>query len=558
LANADVIVGHNVVGYDIPVLDKLFPGWRPTGGSGPLVLDTMLLSQLLWPVEQLRERDMTAFKKGAFPGKLIARYSLEAWGHRLKLHKGDYKGGWEKWSPEMQDYCEQDVIVTTALWKLCEERLRAWDIDPFDRNPPPRKDCAVVEHQMAEIISRQERRGVAFNTKKAEALLGILSARSLELQAALALEFPPQTVETVFIPKASNKNKGWVKGVPVSRFNTTRFNPSSRQQVAERLKSLGWEPEEFTPDGQPKVDDDILNSLPYPSAKLLAEYYTVEKRLAALGHGKQAWLKHVKNGRIHGRVTVNGAVTGRPTHFSPNMAQVPSVGQPYGKECRDLIEASIGYLLVGADADALELRGLAGFLAAYDGGAYIDTVLRLGCTRDVAKTWFYAFIYGAGDWKLGFTLTGQRGPKEKIVKIGSKGRAAFLKKLPAMKALQDAIARALKLRPYVVGLDGRRVSVRSSHAALNSVLQSMGAVIMKRAALILDQDLQRTHGLRAGSDYEFVLNIHDEWQIEARPEFAELIGKTACEAITKAGEFYSFACPLKGNYVVGRTWAETH
>jgi DNA polymerase-1 len=569
LSEADAIVGHNVVGYDVPVLDKLFPLWRPSGGNGPLVLDTMLLSQLLWPSEHLRDRDFKLVADGKFPAHLIGRYSLEAWGYRLGEYKGDFKGPWDTWTQEMQDYCVQDVQVTVKLWNKCLERLTTWGIDPFDRNPLPGKDCVQLEHRVAEIISRQERRGVTFNTKKAEALFGKLSARMLELEAQLTQAFPPDEVESLFIPKANNGPRGYVKGVPVVRHTTVHFNPSSRQQVAERLKRLGWVPTEFTPEGSPKVDDDILNTLPYPQAKLLAEYYMVEKRLAQVGGGKQGWLRAVKNGRIHGRVTVNGAVTGRMTHSSPNLAQVPAVGVPYGKECRELFEASKGYQLVGCDADALELRCLAHFLAKHDDGAYIATVLEgkkelgtdmhtlnakaLGCSRDVAKTWFYAFIYGAGDWKLGFTLTGQRGPKQKITGRGKQGRTDFLTKLPAMGKLVGAVKAVVASKGYLVGLDGRRISIRSDHAALNSLLQSAGALLMKRAAVLLFEELTR-----AGIDFWFVLNIHDEWQIEVAPEQATEAGKLAAEAIRRAGDFYSFRCPLAGNYVIGNNWAETH
>lgn len=569
LSEADAIIGHNVVGYDVPVLDKLFPLWRPSGGNGPLVLDTMLLSQLLWPSEHLRDRDFKLVADGKFPAHLIGRYSLEAWGYRLGEYKGDFKGPWDTWTPEMQDYCVQDVQVTVKLWNKCLEKLTAWGIDPFDRNPLPGKDCVQLEHRVAEIISQQERRGVAFNVKKAEALFGKLSARMLELEAQLTQAFPPDEVESIFIPKANNGPRGYVKGVPVIRHTTVHFNPSSRQQVAERLKRLGWVPTEFTPEGSPKVDDDILNTLPYPQAKLLAEYYMVEKRLAQVGGGKQGWLRAVKNGRIHGRVTVNGAVTGRMTHSSPNLAQVPAVGVPYGKECRELFEASKGYQLVGCDADALELRCLAHFLAKHDDGAYIATVLEgkkelgtdmhtlnalaLNCSRDVAKTWFYAFIYGAGDWKLGFTLTGQRGPKQKITSRGKQGRRDFLTKLPAMGKLVEAVKTRVAKQGYLVGLDGRRISIRSDHAALNSLLQSAGALLMKRAAVLLFEELKR-----AGLDFWFVLNIHDEWQIEVAPEQAHEAGKLAAEAIRRAGDFYSFRCPLAGNYVIGTNWAETH
>lgn len=573
LSEADAIIGHNVVGYDVPVLDKLFPLWRPSGGNGPLVLDTMLISQLLWPSEHLRDRDFKLVADGKFPGHLIGRYSLEAWGYRLGEYKGDFKGPWDTWTPEMQDYCVQDVQVTIKLWNKCLEKLTAWGIDPFDRNPLPGKDCVQLEHRVAEIISRQERRGVQFNVRKAEALFGKLSARMLELEAQLTQAFPPDEVESIFIPKVNNGPRGYQKGVPVIRHTTVHFNPSSRQQVAERLKRLGWVPTEFTPEGSPKVDDDILTALPYPQAKLLAEYYMVEKRLAQVGGGKQGWLRAVKNGRIHGRVTVNGAVTGRATHSSPNLGQVPAVGVPYGAECRELFEASKGYQLIGCDADALEARCMAHFMALYDDGAYTRATLEgnkelgtdthsvnaklLGCSRNVAKTYLYALVFGAGDWKLGYTLSGQKSPKNHVTKLGKESRARLMAGLPALAKLTAAVKKTVGDRGYLRGIDGRRISIRSDHSALNSLLQSAGALIMKRA-MIIYHDKAAFAGFASGDDFGQVIWCHDEYQTEAKPQIAERIGQIMKESIIEAGSFYSFRCPLDGQFVIGNNWKDTH
>ena len=378
LMDSDVIVGHNIIGYDIPVLDKLYPGWRSTRRNGrwngPLVLDTLVLSRLIWPSEVIRERDFTAARDGKFPKHLIGRYSLEAWGYRLGDYKGDFKGPWHTWTEEMQDYCVQDVQVTGKLLELCVDWLTKWGIDPFDRNPAPGKDCVQLEHDVAWIVSRQERRGFTFDAKAAAALYGKLSAIREQLSADISQEFTPDVIKTAFTPKASNSKLGYVKGTPFTKTKTIPFNPASRKQVAARLMRLGWRPEEFTNDGTPTIDDDILRALPFPQAKKLAEYFTVEKRLGQIGEGSQAWLKVEKNGRIHGRVITNGAVTGRMTHQHPNVAQVPTVTAPWGKECRGLFKASTGNKLVGCDADGLELRCLAHYMARWDDGAYAQAV----------------------------------------------------------------------------------------------------------------------------------------------------------------------------------------
>lgn len=174
-----------------------------------------------------------------------------------------------------------------------------------------------------------------------------------------------------------------------------------------------------------------------------------------------------------------------------------------------------------------------------------------------------AFIYGAGDWKLGYILTGLRTPHNRVVSAGRTSRQKFLKKLPAMGRLVKAIKNILEGkkdangavlkqgRNYLIGLDGRRVFVRGAHAALNTLLQSAGALLMKRALVLLDEDL-----VKCGCEYEFLLNIHDEWQIETSSP--EEVGTLAARAIRLSGEFYDFKCPLKGNYEKGKTWADTH
>lgn len=578
LHRADCLVGHNIIGYDLPVLRKLRPKprlgphglpklQRQVGLGRQLVLDTILLGRLTTPAEKLLAEDSKLVASRKMPGYLAGAYSLEAYGYRLGDYKGDYKGGWEAWSPAMQAYCEQDVQVSAKLWAEQEKVLRSWGLDPFDPAPAPGKDAIRLEHEVAEIIHRQERTGFTFDKNAALTLYKDLSARRAALETQLQNAFPPEMIETPFIPKSNNSKLGYRKGELFTKRKLVSFNPSSRQQVAARLQKLGWKPKSFTATGIPEVNDDTLSDLFWPEAKLLAEYYMIEKRIGQLAEGKQAWLKSIKasTGRIHGRVTTNGAVTGRMTHQRPNMAQVPSGSAPYGKECRALFTAGPGLKLVGVDADALELRCLAHYMAKHDGGAYIKTILEgrkedgtdmhsvnaraLGCSRDTAKTWFYAFIYGAGDHKLGVTLGATKNPK----RSGGEARARFLRELPAMGKLVKMVKQFAEANGYMPGLDGRRVFVRSGHAALNSLLQSAGAILMKRALVIADRDLTE-----AGLSYAFVGNIHDEWQIEAHPDHAEQVGRIAAEAIAKAGEFYGFRCPLKGNFDIGFTWANTH
>lgn len=582
MESADLIIGHNMIGYDDPAIRKMYPSFKM-----PKMFDTMVAAAVIWPSDRLREIDFKLLKAGKIPAKLIGRQALEAWGHRLGNFKGDYKqwcadNGIEEpfaiWRPELQSYCEQDTSTTLSLYQSILRQK--WPQSSLD-----------LEMAVAPIIARQERRGVAFNRTKAEALEGKLRVRYSVLEQELASAFPPWEVRTPFTPKASNKTKGWVKGVPTEKVKTIIFNPASRDHIANRLITLyGWVPEEYTkpPKGgapKPKIDEKSLTGMDFPCAPVLREYLMLGKRLGQLADGKEALLKHLKpDGRIYGRVYQNGAVTGRMAHATPNNANVPKPGTPYGEEFRECYEAAFGYVLCGIDADALELCCLAGYMARYDLGAYVKTVLegkkedgtdihsvnaralgldpvkkyavegKMVSGREIAKVWFYAFIYGAGDAKLGFILgvLGAGAPA-----AGKASRARFLKKLPALKKLADTIKERLKVRKYLLGLDGRLMFARSAHSSLNTVLQSAGAILMKKALVLLDAALQ-LHGFVPGVDYEFVLNVHDEWQIECRREIAGVIGEYGKTAIKDAGKAFRFQCPLAGSAKVGANWRETH
>ncbi|WP_234840636.1 DNA polymerase [Sinorhizobium meliloti] len=610
LMKADTIVGHNVIDFDIPAIQKIYPWFKPRG----IVRDTIVMSRLMYA--DMRDADFRQLDKRKREGKLwitpnlFGRHSLESWGQRLGIWKGDYgdirkkegvklglKGEaltayvWGVWSRDMQDYCEQDVEVTAKLW----HRLNSKGFS---------EESISLEHAVRAIVSRQERYGFAFDEKKAAALYAKLAGEKASLEDQLSKEFAPwfrfeEEVEvtsarsvkrtdldiTVTIRRFSEKTgkelapyvgpvrEHYEVGAVYSKVKLKAFNPGSRQDIANRLMTLyGWKPKEFTSDGNAKVDEEVLKGLKFPAAKTLFRYLLIQKRIGQLAEGKEAWLKHVRNGRIHGQVNTNGAVTGRMTHNKPNVAQTPSSRAPFGHECRELFYASAGKLLVGCDADALELRDLAGYMAAYDNGAYIKTVLEgkkedgtdmhtqnataLGCDRDTAKTWFYAFIYGSGDFNLGCIL-GVTGSKQKVTAAGRAARQRFLKALPALSKLIDAVKKKALKQGYLKGLDGRLLYVRSEHAALNTLLQSAGAIQMKRALVILDNQLQEL-GLIPGVHYEFVANVHDEWQIEVDEDKADLVGRTAANAIRLAGEYYNFRCQLAGNYDTGKNWAETH
>jgi DNA polymerase I len=563
----DLLAGHNIIKFDLPVLSKLYGYTR----HWATLRDTMVLSRLMWA--DIYEHDQKLVKAGRMPSKCVGKYSLEAWGYRLGNYKGDYDGGWAQWSQEMEDYCVQDVAVTDQLLTRIEDQQ--WD-----------ERSVVLETQVASILSRQERHGFLFDTEKAAKLYATLVQRRSDLERKLQEVFKPlyRPDGPVFTPKRDNAKLGYSEGCPFQKIKLVTFNPGSRDHIAHWLKLMrGWKPTDFTSDGKPKVDETVISKLPYPEAEPLKEYLMVGKRIGQLAEGDEAWLKRIKDdGRIHGGVNTMGAVTGRMTHVAPNLAQVPASYSPYGHECRELFCVPANKAQVGCDADALELRDLAGYMGRYDNGAYIEAVLKgdkkagtdihsmnaraLGLDpkatyfdgetgRDIAKTWFYAFIYGAGDEKLGVILTRKKGPA--AVKRGKQARNDFLTNLPAMGALVKAVKAKAKTQKFLTGLDGRRISVRSEHAALNTLLQCAGAVQMKKALCLLDDRLHEL-GFTPGTHYEFIANVHDEWQIEVDHDKAETVGREAADAIRRAGEAFGFRCPLAGEYKIGRNWADTH
>jgi DNA polymerase I-like protein with 3'-5' exonuclease and polymerase domains len=337
---------------------------------------------------------------------------------------------------------------------------------------------------------------------------------------------------------------------PFMRKKLVEFNLGSRKQIGEYLEDFGWKPEKFTPTGQPIVDEGTLKKINHiHEARLIAEFLLLQKRIAQIS----SWIDELQGERVHGRVIPNGTITGRMTHRSPNMAQVPSIHTPYGQECRACWIVPEGYKLLGIDASGLELRVLAHYMQDDD---YIDEVINGDIhttnqnlaglqTRDNAKTFIYALIYGAGDAKIGKIINSNKVAGERL-------KNRFLKNLPALEILTNRVRQAAQ-RGFLKGLDGRKIFVRNGYAALNTLLQGGGAIVMKKAMCLLHQKI-KTQKLEA----QFVANIHDEWQIQVKEDIAELVGEMGVESIEEAGQYYKMRCPLTGEYKIGENWSETH
>jgi DNA polymerase I len=558
LDSAATVWYHNGVAFDVPAIKKVYPKWTPKA----LVQDTMVGARLVYP--NLKDTDWKRIRMAKLPSRLAGSHKLEAWGWRLGLHKGDYEGGWEAWSQEMQDYCVQDTAVTAKLANIIIPRLatmpRAWD----------------QEIRLAEYLERQMANGWPFDVDAARDLQGTLAAKREELGDKLRQEFGSWYQRGAeFTPKKNDAKRGYYAGAPMTKLKVIEFNPASRPHIANRLTTLyGWKPTSFTETGLPQVDESALKGMTFPAAPVLIEYLTVDKRLGQLSEGKEAWLKHLKDdGCIHGYVNQSGCVTHRATHSHPNIAQVPTVNAPYGSECRSLFRVPAGWRLMGADASGLELRCLAHYLAKYDGGTYAKVLLEgdpHAATRDaleleptkemreIAKRWRYAYLYGAGDEKLGWILNPGATPQQQA-KLGKTKRALFLKANRAEKQLLDAISKAVKTKGYLTVLDGRKVYIRSDHAALNSLLQTTGAVICKQWLVEYDSQMTAAYGPQGwGGQWAALGWIHDEAQVAIRPDIAEAVCKVAVRSIEVLTNYYHFRCPLTGEARIGANWKETH
>jgi DNA polymerase I-like protein with 3'-5' exonuclease and polymerase domains len=586
IREADCIVGHNVQGFDLKAIKKVYPKWD----TPAKIRDTLVMSQLIW--SDMYKSDMAANIRN-FPGQLRGRHSLKAWGYRLGQHKGDYDGGWLEWNPDMQLYCGQDVKVLRALLNLI-------------RSKKPTPMSVEIEHEFAAILDKQQEVGVRFNVEKAQALLSTLAGERERMRRELVLVFPPwfvdkgvkvvkksrrakrpdlgEVVEPRFSKKTGKRLKDyvgpvietWTEGAKFSQVKYTDFNPSSQAHIADRFKKYhGWKPTVFGKDGKPSVTDDIVRGLPYPEAPAVADYLMVQKRIGALAEGKGSWLNLVQDdGRIHGRIIHNGTPTGRCRHYAPNLTAVPKVTRPYGPECRELFEAGPGMKFMGCDAAGLEARILAHFMYPHDNGAYADVVLngdihevnRLAFrmfTRDRSKTGFYALIYGCYDKKLGeiyiedAIIAGEERPAGKPAAVGKRGRAAIMSGLPALKKVIDRSQEEVRKTRGLIGLDGRFHPSRSAHSALNLRIQGAASLVMKKSTNLLWQYLQEDH-YNLWVDVMQVIHAHDEFQLELLEAYADAVGEVAARAIKDAGEFFNLNVPMKGEFKIGNNWKETH
>tara|TARA_E500000178_G_scaffold302124_1_gene311452 strand:+ start:8937 stop:10583 length:1647 start_codon:yes stop_codon:yes gene_type:complete len=502
--NVDKFIMHNGLSFDAPVMNRLLG----TNITPDKIIDTLILSQLFNPIRE----------KG---------HSLKAWGEKLNMLKGGEDVNFSTYDFNMLQYCKQDVEITHAVYNHLVTESKGFS-----------QESVNLEHTIRLIIDQQEKNGFAFNMQKAQELLAKLKDDIYDLEQWSLEEFEPTIVEM----------KTKTKEIP--------FNIGSRQQIADRLMKRGWKPKQFTDKKNIIINEAVLKTIKEPELKLTAErfakYFLLQKRAVMV----ESWIEACDNdNRVHGKVMTLRTITGRMAHNSPNMAQVPATYSPYGKDCRGLwtISDPMKYKLVGTDASGLELRCLAHYLndtnytdEILNGDIHTKNMELAGIKdRDQAKTFIYAFLYGAGAEKIG-----------KIVGAGKEqGNLLinrFLSNLPSLKRLRGQVENAGK-RGKIKAIDGRYLKVRSPHSALNTLLQGAGAIICKQWLLHI---MKRVYSKKL--DAKLVASVHDEYQFEvANQDVGEFCNITKV-AIKETETTLKLRCPLDNDYKVGLTWAETH
>ncbi len=529
LGEGKTLVFHNGIGYDVPVMEKLLG----TDFSNTQIEDTMIMSQLTDPRRE-------------------GGHSLASWGERLKFEKGDYTD-WTHYTEEMLDYCVRDVEVTTKLYKHLANEVSSHG-----------REALELEYATKVHCSAQEKYGWYYDRRKALELLYDINEELRKAEDKVHSVFEPLPVWKKAAKLKSKFKADGTRTLAYTKqvkhqchtnddgeygyFAYPPLNLGSRQQVAHHLMHYGWKPTVFTDGGRPKVDESTLDGVEIPEAQLIGRYLMLQKRKSQLIRWNKEFNEDTHS--IHARVHTIGAVTNRMSSTNPNLQQVTASNKEFGSRMRGLFIARPGKVLVGVDLSGLELRCLAHYMNDSD---YTNTILTgdihtknqesagLG-TRGEAKTFIYAYLYGGGDDLIGKIVGGGKAEGRKI-------KEAFLSNTPALAKLRKQIEIASN-KGWIKAIDGRHIKTRSSHSALNFLLQSAGAIIAKRAWVIFHE--------KCTLPYNQLGVIHDEIQIECASEHAKAIGEQVVEAMRETTQYYNLRCPMDGEYSIGGSWNDTH
>ena len=416
---------------------------------------------------------------------------------------------------------------------------------------PPLPDWVQLEHQVAHILQKQEEHGWYFDERAAYELESALRGELEEATNILRTKFG-FVAGAVFTPKRNNRTQGYVQGCPFTKLK--QLNPTSRDHIAWILQTHEkWKPTQRTATGKPVVDETVLKDIGSETALLFLKCLDITKKLGMISEGVNAWQKlSTTCNRIHHHCGV-ATSTFRCAHRKPNLAQVPS-----DERFRKLFRATPTYQMVSADLSGIELRMLAHYLSRYDNGRYQRILIegdihqtnadKIGITRRQVKTVTYAFLYGAGNTKLGYSYDKLLSEKAAAVK-GAEIRKAYIAAIPGLAELLAACEKASK-RGYANAIDGRRISVDKGHKFLNYLLQGSAATIAKRWMVIVNECLPPD-----GHQLSFV---HDELNYECYPRFAEEFARWLELAAKLAGEHYRLRCPIAAEAKIGYTWADVH
>lgn len=666
LMEADELIGHNIAGFDIPGIKKLFPWFNPKGK----IRDTLVIARMVAPDVKLS--DYTRSLNGTLPGKLIGSQSLDSWGYRLGMNKGDYsnemlaagRNPWEGWNIDMEEYCILDVAVNEVLWAALLTEM-------------PPEMALELEHDSHSVGTKMTESGVPFDAAGALVLADEITTRlenlSKDVVATIGFWYrpkkkylirapycpeekidvekrkvypPPRTEwgedETRAIwaemqfPKINRKSLklgDLTIGCPYCPIERVQFNPGSRDHIIDRFTTqYGWQPTEFTETGKPTVDDTTMKVMAetIPMAKPLADIFFYKKIIGQVQFGTNSWLAKYNEdtGCIHHYLNVGGTVSGRCSHNSPNLGQVPAVvaektlnkdgtfnkkildangnpypecfdadGKPYAKtlllgrqgdygvesrslfrvpkiipqvmvdEAGNLFEVPNEWLQVGVDLSGIELRMLAEACSKYDDGELIEVVLsgdiheynmsKTGITnRELIKRGTYALLYGAGLYKLGITINPLASISQAI-NIGRDFRITMMQGLPALKqTIEETIEDASS--GYLIGIDGRKLSVRSPHAALNLRLQSAAGLLAKKWFVLTHDRASEQWDYGWNGDFTQMLFIHDEQQSAVKKAIAKDYAALCIQAAADAGKFFNFSIPIAAEAKIGHNWKDTH
>ena len=516
LKNAELLVAHNGIGFDALMLLKIYG----LDLYHMKFFDTWIASQVL------------NYRR---PHK----HGLAGWGQHLEYPKFSFED-WSGFSDEMMTYCVRDVQLNTVIFKKLMEELTA-----VAATQPLIREGLRGEMEAAKFDAYCRYYGWQFDTEKGKETLSQIINRMKTIEAAVEPNLPPITKYIDKIPKTPKFTKKGEYTATTARMLSEYFKKDVKttdthmlaagrefqrkevvkatlgnmEQVKEYLYSIGWEPDDWKMERgmhgwekkSPKLTSTSLAKVG-EHGLLIDEWTTLRSRKGVL----EGWFRELKDGRLHGRLWIVGTPTFRCRHEV--IANLPSANAAWGKELRELLVAEPGRKIVGADSSGNQFRSLAHYVNSdslthqiLSGDIHQYNADIIGTDRRTAKTWIYAFLFGAGPTKLGQVLTGK-----KIVKAGNDSIDKYGDAIPGLKVLKEKIEEIWKktssqgTEGYIPGLDGRRVYTPQPYQTLNYLLQSCEAITTKSAVAYQISKIREE-----GLDAQPRLYYHDEvaWSV---------------------------------------------